>query len=265
MERQRNELETKVRERTQELELILGQLQVSEAELRELNQLKSRLFAIISHDLKSPLATVDSFLNLLINHYNKLSPDELSDLSSKTQFALQNLTLLLDNLLLWSRFQQDSLSFNPKDIELYRVVDKSLKLFVLLIEQKKLVVDVGREVDDALVYGDKDMIEFIIRNLIHNAIKFTPKGGEIMINCSFEKESIKILFKDSGTSLTESMINQILHTTEGFRNEGTEQEKGSGIGLIMCKDFIERNSGTFEIDITNGTVITIRLPGHRLH
>lgn len=260
IEKQRNELEKQVKERTKELEETLDQLKLSEAELRELNQVKSKLFSIISHELKSPLTTVDSYLNLFINHYNKLSKEELSDLSDKTRFSLQNLTLLMDNLLLWSRLQQDNLMYNPVSIDLRKVIDKSVKIFLLLVEQKKIHLSIEHEVDETVLYADKDMLEFVIRNLIHNAIKFTPKNGHITISAKNNGRYSSISIQDTGIGMTNEMIGQIMVKGEGFTRHGTEQEKGSGIGLLMCKDFIEKNGGLLSISKKKGTIVSFTAP-----
>lgn len=262
-ERQKDELERQVKERTQELEETLSQLKISEGELRELNQIKSKLFSIISHELKSPLTTVDSYLNLFINHYNKLSPDELSELSDKTRFSLQNLILLMDNLLLWSQLQQESLTYNPTKVDLRKAIDKSLKLFTLSLEQKKIRIEIEAGVDETIVYADKDMLEFVIRNLIHNSIKFTPKNGRINIVADSHEGYSKISIVDTGIGMTRDMIRQILDRSESFTREGTEQEKGSGIGLLMCKDFVEKNGGSLEISSNPGTTVTFSLPEHK--
>ncbi|MEP1034461.1 sensor histidine kinase [Ekhidna sp.] len=264
-EKQKDELETQVKERTSELEDILRQLKISEGELRELNQLKSKLFSIISHELKSPLTTVDSYLNLFINHYNKLSPEEISELSDKTRFSLQNLTLLMDNLLLWSQLQQDSLSFNPIKVDLRKAIDKSIKLFSLMIEQKKIRIEIDAAIDEIVLQADKDMTEFVVRNLIHNAIKFTPKNGRIKMSAKNEGKCSSISIIDTGIGMTKDMIRQILEQEEGFTRTGTEQEKGSGIGLLMCKDFIEKNGGKLEISTDKGTNVTFYLPQHIPH
>lgn len=260
LEKQRNRLEDKVKQRTKELETTLKQLKASESDLRELNMVKTRLFSIISHELKSPLTTVDSFLNLLINHYKKLTPEELSELSNQTQFALQNLTLLLDNLLLWSRLQQDKVRFEPQQLELYRLIDRAIKLFAMLIKQKNINIKVDSNVDDVVLFGDKDMLEFITRNLLHNAIKFTPKNGNIDISASTDDSVVTISISDSGVGMSKDMIHQILNKGQGFTREGTEQEKGSGIGLIICKDFVEKNGGTLNIKSEKGTSVIFSLP-----
>ena len=260
IERQKDELEKLVKDRTKELEKTLTQLRLSEKELRELNEVKSKLFSIISHELKSPLTTVDSYLNLLIKHYNKLSPEEISELSDKTRFSLQNLTMLMDNLLLWSRLQQNNLSFNPVEVDLRKVVDKSIRLFILLIEQKHIKLEVDHEIDEAILYADKDMIEFVVRNLLHNSIKFTPKNGKIKLSASCDNGLSRINISDTGIGMTSEMINQILIENQNLTRNGTEQEKGSGIGLIMCKDFVEKNGGKLEIKAGKGTKVSFSIP-----
>ncbi len=260
IEVQRNQLEQQVKERTQELEETLEQLKASESEMRELNLVKSKLFSIISHELKSPLTTVDSYLNLFINHYNKLSEKELSELSSKTRFSLQNLTLLMDNLLLWSSLQQDSLSFYPVEIDLRKLVDKSIKLFSLLIEQKNIKLKIDNQIDETILYADKDMIGFVVRNLIHNSIKFTPKNGLIHISARGHKRLAEIHIEDTGIGMTAEMIENILKRGVSLTREGTEKEKGSGIGLLMCKDFIEKNGGNLNIKTGRGTNVSFTVP-----
>jgi signal transduction histidine kinase len=264
-EKQKDELERQVKERTRELEETLNQLKISESDLRELNHIKSKLFSIISHELKSPLTTVDSYLNLFINHYNKLSPEEISELSDKTRFSLQNLTLLMDNLLLWSRLQQDNLNFNPTKVDLRKVIDKSLKLFALLLEQKKIRVEIEAGVDETMLHADKDMLEFVVRNLIHNSIKFTPKNGQIKMMAQSGDGFCSISIIDTGIGMTSDMIRQILDREESFTRAGTEQEKGSGIGLLMCKDFIEKNGGSLRIEGKKGTNVTFSIPEYKSH
>ncbi|WP_425390001.1 7TM diverse intracellular signaling domain-containing protein [Ekhidna sp.] len=264
-EKQKDELERQVKERTKELEETLNQLKLSESDLRELNQVKSKLFSIISHELKSPLTTVDSYLNLFINHYNKLSPEEISELSDKTRFSLQNLILLMDNLLLWSQLQQDSLTFNPTNVDLRKALDKSLKLFTPLLEQKKIKIEIEAGVDETILNADKDMLEFVVRNLIHNSIKFTPKNGKIKIVAEHDADLTRVSIIDTGIGMTNEMIQKILDKEEGFTRTGTEQEKGSGIGLLMCKDFIEKNHGKLEISAKQGTTVSFCLPGSKVH
>ena len=256
IENQRNQLEAEVTARTRELEETLRQLRLSESELRELNQVKSKLFSIISHELKSPLTTVDAYLNLFIKHYHKLSQEELSELSHKTRFSLQNLTLLMDNLLLWSRLQQDRLTFNPVPVDLRRLIDKSVRLFALLLEQKHIKLTIEDEVNESILYADKDMLEFVVRNLIHNAIKFTPKNGQITIAVHQSKDLSTVSISDTGIGMTHDMISQVLKKGESFTRSGTEQEKGSGIGLLMCKDFIEKNGGELKITAAKGTTVS---------
>ena len=260
IEEQRNALEQQVQHRTRELETTLRQLKLSENELRELNQLKSKLFSIISHELKSPLTTVDSYLNLFINHYHKLSPEELTQVSNKTRFSLQNLTLLMDNLLLWSRLQQNSLIINPVAVDLRKVIDRAIKLFSLMIEEKDISLNIDPEIDDTVLFGDKDMMEFVVRNLLHNALKFTPKQGAVHLFVRHQETRTQVFIQDTGIGMSRKMIDQILHKGEGFTRFGTDKEKGSGIGLILCKDFVEKNHGTMNIQAHQGTTVSFTAP-----
>lgn len=259
-QKRKDQLEVLIKERTGELEKTLAQLKVSEHELRELNDLKTKLFSIISHELKSPLTTVDSYLNLLINHYDKLSATDISDLSNKTKFSLQNLTLLMDNLLLWTRLQQNNITYQPVRVDLRRVVDKSVKLFHLLFEQKQIELVIETEVDEIIAICDKDMVEFTFRNLLHNALKFTPKKGTITIAAVVHEGYSRIFIKDTGVGMSPELIRKILEDNVSYTRLGTEEEKGTGIGLLMCKDFIEKNGGNLEIRAEKGTVVSFSMP-----
>lgn len=261
IETQRNQLEQKVKERTHELEEALQKVTISEAKLRELNTVKDKLFSIISHDLKTPLTTVASFLDLMMNHLDKLSPEELSTLSSKTKYALQNLTLLLDNLLYWSRMQLDFIAFNPEPVPLNVTIDRTLKLFSLLIEDKSLTITSKIPKSENVAWGDKEMIAFVVRNLLHNALKFTPRSGKISLSTSVHDGMIMLSVQDTGMGMSADRIDHLL--SEGGNNSmpGTENEAGTGIGLIMCKEFVERNGGELTIASSpSGTRVSFTVP-----
>jgi len=262
IQQQKEILEVKINERTKELEESILKLKNSEHELTELNQVKDRLFSIISHDIKNPLTTLDSFLNLLMNHHDKLTKEEFSELSSKTKFALQNLRLLLENLLQWSRLQQNHLPFNPDVVSISKSINKTLKLFSLLIAQKKIRVETKMTTEEVEVWADKDMLEFIFRNLINNALKFTPKGGSVLISILKREGIVLVTVEDTGKGMTKKEIDRILIAGDGFTKSGTENERGNGIGLIMCKDFVERNGGELQISNSSngGTKVTFEVP-----
>lgn len=261
IEEQKDKLERKVKERTNELELLVDKITSSEHKLRDLNALKDRLFSIISHDLKSPLTTVDSFLNLLINHHSKLSGEEMAELSSKTKAAIQNLSLLLDNLLNWSRMQQDYLAFNPVTTSLGSLIEKNQRLFRLLIDEKGLQLHTDSQIAHMKVWADRDMLDFVLRNLIHNAIKFSPSGSEIKVYGHIEGDYLNVMVEDSGSGMSQAEIDNILLYNAGFTKQGTAKEKGTGIGLLMCKDFVSRNSGELSIEpLEKGTRVTFSIP-----
>ncbi|NQZ76909.1 MAG: sensor histidine kinase [Ekhidna sp.] len=260
IEKQKNELEVLVKERTHELEAAMDQLRSSESELRELNEVKSKLFSIVSHELKSPLTTVDSYLNLLINHSSKLSQEKLSELSDKTKLSLQNLTRLMDNLLIWSQMQQSNLIFQPVKIDFRKSIDKSIKLFQPLLDQKSIKIELDNQIDEIYLYGDKEMFAFVMRNLIHNSIKFTPKEGKIRVGVDLNEEEANIYVVDSGIGMPASLINQLLDKGISSTRYGTEHEKGSGIGLLLCKDFVEKNGGRMKIKSNKGTEVSFTIP-----
>lgn len=246
IEKQRKNLEAKVRERTDDLEKQIKLTKASESELYKLNAVKDKLFSLISHELKNPLVTVDSFLNLFINHYDRLTEEEKIDLGLNTHQALQRLTLLLDNLLQWSRMQQNDFVFQPSQVSVNESFNRAKKLYELPLNAKNIVLESNLNQGRLSVWADKNMLDFIFRNLLSNAIKFTPSGGSIFISASEMNQMVEISVKDTGSGINQFEIEKILNGIS-FSKDGTENEKGTGIGLLMCKDFIERNGGEFKI------------------
>lgn len=259
IEKQKEELEWQVRLRTDELQAAVLKLRQSEQELRDSNRVKDRLFSIISHDLKSPLVTLDSFLNLLVRHTHRLSAEEMQKLTEKTRSALRNLSLLLENLLQWSRLQLDHLPFNPQPTDAGELVQRAVRLFEAAAEEKG--IRLVQEVEGPIVWADPDMAAFTVRNLLHNAIKFTPKHGTIRIFCREYQSMLEISISDTGRGIAPAEL-QALMRQKTFSQLGTEQEKGTGLGLMMCIDFVEKNGGTLRAESTpgSGSCFTFSLP-----
>lgn len=240
----------KERERKQILEeqsqILKQKVAEQTADLRELNQLKNKLLSIISHDLRNPLVSLDSFLKLHINHHERLSEQERMILTQKARQSLSNLNLLLSNLLLWSRSQMNQVSFNPQNVDLERIVENTIKLHSLDIGLKNVEIQTSFQ-HTKEIFADAEMLDFIIRNLVGNAIKFSHKGGLVKVSVEEKNDFHKICVIDEGVGLTEEQIDKIISLKVISSTRGTAKEKGSGLGLVLCKEFLAIHDGKLEI------------------
>lgn len=253
----------KERERKQILEeqsqLLQQKVAEQTADLRELNRLKDKLLSMISHDLRNPLASLDSFMNLLINHQDKLSEQEQTTLAQKAKQSLANLNQLLSNLLLWSRSQMNQISFSPKSLDIQCIIEENVKLESLDAQLKNIKITSIVE-PNLRFYGDAEMIDFIVRNLLGNAIKFSHKNSEIYLN--FTKQSNGFVFevKDFGVGISAEQIQKIFTQKSITSTRGTAKEKGSGLGLVLCKEFVELHGGKMEIISSDFTQVICFFP-----
>lgn len=252
----------KERERKQLLEdqsqLLQQKVEEQTADLRALNHLKDKLLSIISHDLRNPLVSLDSFLNLLINHHDRLTEQERMTLTQKARQSLSNLNQLLSNLLLWSRSQINQVVFNPQLIDIQLVIENEIQLHSLDIELKNIKIETSIDhLKDVVV--DAEMVDFIVRNLLGNAIKFSFKNGIIKIQVKQEDKGFVISVIDEGVGMTEEQIQKITTQKIITSTRGTAKEKGSGLGLVLCREFVEMHGGSMEIKSDGLTVVSCYL------
>lgn len=268
IEMQSRQLQEQVREKTIDLQQkndilhqTIGQVKDSENKLSQLNQVKDKLFSIVSHDLRNPLATMQSFLKLITEHHDKLDEEEKKKLFSEAQQSLDNLNELLYNLLQWSKSQMNLLQYKPEKISMKTVVDNTTRLLKLNAHIKS--ININTETDpDLYAYADKEMVEFILRNLLSNAIKFSHRNGTVWLKVSADKGYIRIKVEDNGIGMNISRIRKLEEMNGTFTRRGTEKEKGTGLGLLISKEFIQKNNGTLEIEsqVGKGSLFTVRVP-----
>lgn len=253
----------KERERKQLLEeqrqLLQQKVAEQTADLRALNHSKDKLLSIISHDLRNPLVSLDSFLNLLINHHDRLTEQERMTLTHKARQSLSNLNQLLSNLLLWSRSQINQVVFNPQLIDIQSVIKNGIELHSLDIELKNIKIETLIEkLNDVVV--DAEMVDFIVRNLLGNAIKFSFKNGIIKIQVKQKDKGFILSVIDEGVGMTNEQIQKITTQKNIISTRGTDKEKGSGLGLILCREFVEIHGGSMEIKSDKLTIVSCYLP-----
>ncbi|MEH0154722.1 sensor histidine kinase [Limibacter armeniacum] len=249
---QKAELKKQVEERTKELAEAVTQLQESEQSLKALNALKDRLFSIISHDLRSPLATFDSFLNLLLHHSHRLSQEEMKEIAAETNKSLQNLSDLLENLLQWSRAQLQENRYEESTFDIRELIDKNNTLYSSTAKEKGITLEMCIPEKPIIVRGDYRMLDFVIRNLINNAIKFTDSNGKVTAQVKLQDKKCLISIEDTGVGLSEEQIEMIKKAKGNYTTLGTKDEKGIGLGLMLCRDFLKIHTAQLQIKSTTG-------------
>lgn len=253
----------KERERKQLLEeqsqLLQQKVAEQTADLRELNRLKDKLLSMISHDLRNPLASLDSFMNLLINHQDKLSAQEQTTLAQKAKQSLANLNQLLSNLLLWSRSQMNQVSFSPKLLDIQSIIEENIKLESLDAQLKNIKITSKVE-PNLQFYGDAEMLDFIVRNLLGNAIKFSNRNSDVILNFYKQNNTFLLEIIDFGVGMSPEQIQKVFTQKSMTSTRGTAKEKGSGLGLVLCKEFVELHGGTLQIISESSTRIICHFP-----
>lgn len=234
-------LENKVRERTQAL------MQANE-ELSTLNREKTRLISIIAHDLNSPLNALKGLLNIFEN--DLVSEEELKKLVPEVTKDVNYIANLFNNLLVWARSQMEGTVLHPKEINLRAITEETVQ--VLNSQARKKHIDLQNQIPTSVqAYADEEMIKLVIRNLISNAIKFTPENGKITVRANATDTTVTVAVQDTGKGIPEEH-KQKLFNNELFTLRGTHNEKGSGLGLILCKDFVEQNGGKIWVETQPG-------------
>ncbi len=226
-------------------------LKDNESRLKELNATKDKLFSIIGHDLQGPLSNIIGFSELIDKGYDHYSGEEIRKYNKIIYQLSQSVSELLENLLTWSRSQRNLINLTPRKVSMQLIIEKCYSLLIHNISHKQIVF-VNNIPADTLVYADEEMITIVVRNLISNAVKFTHRGGTITLLSSIQEETVVFGIKDTGIGIPEEKLSQIFKASNNHTNSGTEGETGTGLGLIICKDFVERNGGEIWIESKTG-------------
>lgn len=241
----------KLRNFNDELSELNNSLKKSQKELTRLNATKDKFFSIIAHDLKNPFTALVSLTELLYDKKETMGADRKSELLFQINRAAKNTYQLLDNLLEWSRSQQGKLQFKPEYIDLYELIGDVVELQMANANQKDIAMSV--QIDQHFdVFADRHMLSFVLRNIIGNAIKFTPNSGQIDIEARRTQTSVIIQIVDTGVGMSKSVVEQLFDLNRHYTTEGTNKEKGAGLGLILSKEFIEQHKGMLNVESTPG-------------
>lgn len=223
----------------------------SHKQLEELNATKDKLFSIIGHDLKNPFGTLINFSEMLIEDYLDLTDEEKITYLKMINEASQTGHEILDNLLQWSKTQSGKLEFAPQTIDLSDIVDANIALLVSGANNKG--VEISSTVNGGTtVFADKLMLKTVIRNLLGNAIKFSNKDGSIKISSVVSGNFIEVCISDNGIGMNADTIKKLFNPSVFHSTAGTANEQGTGLGLLLCKEFVERNSGRIWVESEAG-------------
>jgi len=234
-----------------EYKRVEDSLKKTNEELQVLHLSKDKFFSIIAHDLRSPFQSLLGFSEILANEIDTLSNEEIVIFSKGLNDDLRNIYGLLDNLLQWSMIQRNMLEHNPENVNLYDLANKIIGISNQIAKEKNISVFNNIE-NGTFVYADNIMLRSVIQNLLFNAIKFTEKEGRIVISSIEKSNLIEVSVEDTGKGIPTSQIPGLFSFNKIFTTNGTAGESGTGLGLPLCKEFVERNDGRIWVESEHG-------------
>jgi len=231
-------------------------------QLRQVLVEKDKFFSIIAHDLRSPISGLLGLTNLLCEDYANFSADELQKIFVSMNSSVQRLFAMLENLLEWASMQRGMATFKPCELDVDKLINRALLLLRTLIDQKKIsmqyMVPPGLK-----VFADEQMINSILRNLLSNAFKFSKQGGRVTLSATQECGDVTLSVQDDGVGMDQKTKANIFSIDFKTSQQGTKGEKGSGLGLILCKEFMDKHGGRIWVESqrNSGCKISVFFPG----
>lgn len=250
-----------LKSRNEEVTNQKDELQRLNEQLKDLDRTKNKLFSVIAHDLKSPFQGLLGLTEIITEEYDELSEEEIKNYASLMKDSANGIYKLLENLLEWARLQRDLIDFEIESIDLNRIVSDILEIQNSNAVSKKINVNNNIE-PNTFIDADKNMIKTILRNLISNAIKFTSEKGEIELSANNKTDFIEVCVRDSGIGIPNTLIEKLFVLGEKTSRPGTDGETSTGLGLILCKEYVEKHQGIIKIEskINFGTKICFSIP-----
>lgn len=235
------------------------EMQVQAEKLQQLNLLQTKLFSVISHDLRGPIGNLQSLLDLLSRQL--LTPEEFNKISDKLRSNLNVTQRTLENMLNWALSQMDGIKTEKRILDVGQCVEEAWRLMEESASRKRITINKQWK-HVHLASADPDQVQLVLRNLLHNAIKFSKIGDEIQVSISEDHSYCTVCIQDQGIGMSQQEIDLVSGSTRHFTKVGTQQEKGTGLGLLLCKEFTERNEGKLNIRSENGkgTKVCFSLP-----
>lgn len=250
----------RVAEQSEQLIEMAEDLHLSKETLERLNSEKNRLFSIVAHDLRSPFNSILGFSELLATTGDKLSPAEVKDYAQAAHMAASNVFKLMQTLLEWARLQMDQVEYEPAVFPLEDVASRTVNVYSTIAREKGIRLQ--SNISGVEVYCDPGMIDTVIRNLVNNAVKFTAQGGSVTLMAEERDGTAVISIQDTGVGMTEEQQEKCFSLSGGIKTFGTSGEAGTGLGLLMCKDLVEKNGGQLSVtsEVGKGTCFRFTAP-----
>jgi len=259
-----NSMVDKLEEANIEMTTLNQSLETKAEELHQINATKDKFFSIIAHDLRNPLGSFKSIANFLHSNFEQLDNDDKIELLDSIRSTSDSVYSLLENLLEWANIQRNAKVFNPEIIQMNEIIQITFRLLKQTADTKKIILESNIEYSIEL-YADFNFVTTIFRNLVSNAIKFTNIGGKITIGCSrnsTDDKYVTFFVRDNGVGISKDIQEKLFRIDSKVTMEGTNQEKGTGLGLILCKEFIDYHNGKIwvESQLGIGTTFYFTLP-----
>jgi PAS domain S-box-containing protein len=238
------------------------EIKLKNEQLQKLNAEKDKFYSIIAHDLRSPFNGFLGFTQVMAEELPNLTMAEVQEIAVSMRKSATNLYSLLNNLLEWSQIQQGAIPFNPKIIQFGLVVGESIDMIRETARSKE--IEIETDIDSGLeVFADQNMLQTVIRNLISNAVKFTYKGGRVILSAKADtNNSIVVSIRDTGIGMSQTIIENLFRIDVQTNRNGTEGEPSTGLGLLLCKEFIEKHGGKIwvESEVGEGSTFSFSIP-----
>jgi signal transduction histidine kinase len=230
-------------------------------ELKELNATKDKFFSIVAHDLKNPFTALIGSTELLFENIHQMDTEKIKKLSQVLNDSAKSGYAILQNLLDWSRSQTGLMKINIEKINLKNLIEENITNHLLISTNKEINIRSDIK-DDIFVFTDRNMINIILRNLLGNAVKFTPRFGKVNVSTIFDGNAVSILVKDTGIGISNDNIDKLFRIDTDYKRPGTANEQGTGLGLKLSKEFVEKLGGKIwvESELGKGCDFKFTLP-----
>jgi two-component system, sensor histidine kinase and response regulator len=242
-----NNLQRQLIKEKSTLETTLEQLNETNAELQQVNATKDKFFSIIAHDLRSPFNSIIGFSDLLVE---QIKMKDVEGIEKYAQIIVESSNKAMDllmNLMEWSRSQTGRMDYKPENLNIENFIHETVSLYDNIAGEKSITINRFLP-HDVIVFADKAMINTVLRNLIANAIKFTKPGGEINISAVKQHNEVIVSVSDTGVGMSQDKLGKIFQLDQSCSTLGTNKEKGTGLGLILCKEFVEKHGGKIWVE-----------------